>query len=132
MKRYIVDPLEPIECMSLVSVDTQNNINVQVNPDHNRLEDPYFKVYNNARFESSDKVARISFLEPIYIVHAERYNCGRNNWFLNSKEKKRLIDFLIQEHSHHDTVMTTYQFSILMFNSERFSMSFEESIKTYR
>ena len=50
--------------------------------------DPYFKIYNHQNRTKATKCARISLLEPRYIIH------NNEKWNLNSKELKTMIDCL--------------------------------------
>lgn len=40
-----------------------------INPDPNRIGDPYFKVYDADSWRKATKVARLSFFEPKLIIH---------------------------------------------------------------
>jgi hypothetical protein len=61
-----------------------------VNRKEFRKGNPYFKVFNHNSYVRATKVARISFLEPKYIIHKDR----KENWILNGDEKEQLIDLL--------------------------------------
>ena len=40
-----------------------------INPDSDRIGEPYFKVYNAGSWGKATKVARLSFFEPKLIIH---------------------------------------------------------------
>lgn len=76
--------------------------------DRNFKYDPYFKYYNSYSYKKSKYIARISIMKPEYVIH-KNYD-GKINWFLSSKEIRKLnyilfdlgyynimIDKLIQE-----------------------------------
>lgn len=96
MKRYIrnvvdVDTkLSVIEAMSTIGIF--GNSICLVTPDTHRIGQPYFKVANNRSYNKADSIARISFLEPRYIVgHTD--TTGKKSYKLNSKQIKELVKF---------------------------------------
>lgn len=77
-----------------VQRDNKFNMCLAVNPDNKRnlkgME--YFKVYNHIDPTKATKIARIKFRECEYVIH---HNNGRKeNWKLNSKERKQLVQIL--------------------------------------
>lgn len=76
-----------------IFINKENNISISVDGDGatNRgySQDPYFKIYNDTNPRIASKVARISLLEPRYIIH------NNQRWELNSKEKKKLMKYLV-------------------------------------
>ena len=84
---------EPLFEMATVHRDFENNVSVAVNPDSAKIGNPYFKFYNNTDYRKADKVIRILFNSPNYVIHHD----GKQFLDLNGKEKKLLIDCLTQK-----------------------------------
>ena len=56
--------------MASVRRDGRNDfILMAINPDSNRVGEPYFKVYNAGNWRKATKVARLFFFESKLIVH---------------------------------------------------------------
>lgn len=81
---------EPLFEMATVHRDFTNNVSVAVNPDSTKIGDPYFKFYNSTDYRKADKVIRILFNSPDFVVHQDI----KEFWNLNGKEKKLLVDCL--------------------------------------
>lgn len=119
MKRYIkniedLSQLEPIESMSRIGLDKSSNMLYYVNPDTNRVGEPYFKVYDNITHSKSTHIARISFLKPNYIIH--RDEAGKQPWKLNSSEKKKMVKYLEKKSGFFK--MSLFQYSMYLWNNE--------------
>lgn len=119
MKRYIhttknLDGLEPIESMSKIGVDNSANMVYYVNPDLNRVGEPYFKVYDSISHPKATHIARISFLESRYIIH--RDEAGKQPWKLNSSEKKKLVTYLNKKSGL--VRVTNWVYSMYLWNYE--------------
>lgn len=119
MKRYIktietTAGLEPIESMARVGVDTDSNMIYYVNPDLNRIGEPYFKVYNNTSHQKANKIARISFLTPKYIEH--RDESGKQPWKLNSSDRKKVCNYLNKKSPF--LGVTFFQYAMYNWNLE--------------
>ncbi len=119
MKRYIKNveehlELEPIVSMARVGLDDSAKMLYYVNPDDRRVGDPYFKVYNNISHRIATEIARISFLEPRYIVH--RDEAGKQPWKLNSSEKKKMINFLSKKSGFLN--LTFWQYTMYHWDNE--------------
>ena len=84
---------EYLEEMATIYKSKEYGIMVAVNPDSGRSGNPYFKFYNNSNFNNADKVIRIMFKKPDYVIHKD----GKKLWKLNSKEKKLLLKVLNME-----------------------------------
>lgn len=95
-----------------VCTNTEEKMKIIVSYDENRVGEPYFKVFNSSSYTKATKIARISFLEPKYIVHNMNY--GMENWILNSKEKQNLITMLTTEVDG----ISNWKFAILQYNLE--------------
>lgn len=78
--------------MATVHRDAQCGILIQVNPSKSRIGERYFKFYNSSSYSSATKIIRISFDSPKYIFHVNED--GKEDWILNSKEKKLLVNIL--------------------------------------
>ena len=74
---------EYLEEMATIYKSKEYGICVAVNPDSNRNGLPYFKFYNDSDFRKAEKVIRIMFKEPDYVVHKD----GKKLWKVNSGEK---------------------------------------------
>lgn len=100
-----------------VARDYNLNVTLAVNPDKNRnlKYTEYFKLYNDTKPNIATKIARIKFRSPEYVIHHN--NGGKENWFLNSKEKKMLIKLLNSPCENH-TGFIIWQALILNFNNE--------------
>lgn len=86
---------EDLNEMATIFKNKEQNISVVVNPDSNRSGNPYFKFVNNSNFRNADKIIRILFNRPDYVIHHD----GKELWELNSKEKKLLIAVMNKESS---------------------------------
>lgn len=111
---------EPIESMATIYIRRNPNYFVQVNPDHNRLGNEYFKVYGEgSTWYSAKKMNRISFWKPEYVEHS--YG-GKEPWFLNTKEKRTLIKHLKEKSgvlsADGSFEYTHWQYMIVQFNLE--------------
>lgn len=119
MKRYIttevdISYLEPIESMSQIGIDKENNRVYYVNPDTGRQGEPYFKAYNNKSVGKASSIARISFLAPKYIFH--RNSDGKSNWILSSKERKQMVEYLNKKSAFFN--VTSWQYAMYTWNLE--------------
>lgn len=112
--QMIDDTMEEI-LLEFATVYTGEDIPLKiiVSVDENRIGNPYFKVFNANDFKKATKMARISFLEPKYVIHSMNY--GKENWVLNSKEKKLLINALT---SLADINCTVWQSAVIDYNRE--------------
>ena len=113
-EEYLVE--EYLEEMATVYIDRENNYLYQVNPDRSRKGLEYFKLYDSVNWPKAKQVARISFREPKYIIH--RNTDGKENWFLNSKQKKALVKALTMKSIKYQGY-NNYQTAIIDFNLEK-------------
>ena len=111
---YIVE--EHIEEMATVFRDKDSKQLCQVNPDRGRKGLEYFKLYNSDSYDTSNSIARISFREPKYINH--KNSDGKENWILNSKQKKALVKALNLPSKKYKGY-NNYQTAIIDFNNEK-------------
>ena len=94
----------------------------------------YFKLYNSNLISKATKVARISMLKPNYLIH--KNDDGKENWILNNKEKKDLVNLLKKPMKIYSFI-TNWQYMILVYNRDNFDideldlLSGEISIKEY-
>ncbi len=104
------------------------NICLAVNPDH--CEDSpgmeYFKVYNNCDAALADKIARIRFRSPEYVIHHPGNN--KENWFLNEEEVAQLLELLQRpcENSQFPD-LSIWQALIMASNWEAWGVDYEET-----
>jgi hypothetical protein len=111
--------MESIYAMAQCGRDLVNNCSVYVNPDLNRIGNEYFKFCNSSIWTKADKICRISFNKPQYVIHRG----PKQNWKLSSGEKKILINLLNSKSRKYDC--TVWQYLILAFNDERFGLDFD-------
>lgn len=70
------------------------SICLAINPDPNRVGEPYFKMYNAQSWRKATKVARISFKEPKLIKHSS----NKESWNTVPRDiRHELIDYLDSE-----------------------------------
>ena len=74
-----------------------------------RKGDEYFKVYNNENIVKSNKVIRISFLEPKSIYHKTD---GKQKWELTKSDMIKIVDILNSTSQYDDEL-----YSISICNS---------------
>lgn len=117
---------EPVEltAMSNVYYSRKDKITIQINPDKYRKGLPYFKVYNHYSYTIASKVARIYFYKPEYIIH--RNSDGKENWILNSKERRVLMNCLQLKPIR--SIYTVWQQLIIAFNNEKFGVPEDDTI----
>ena len=123
-----IDAGEILTEFATVKRDRNLNICVAVNPDrHRNLKNmEYFKIYNHTDHLRATKIARIKFRAPEYVIHNNRK--GVENWFLNSKDIKNMIQVLNSPSDNYPG-FTTWQGLILNFNYESGDLDFEETKK---
>ena len=101
--------------MSTIIADTKDGgMCIVVNANETRKGMPYFKVVNHNSFVKAEKIARISFLKPEYIIHKNRD--GKADWHLNSQEKRHMIELL-----HQKSAVLNYsiwKYAIAQYNME--------------
>ena len=120
-KQFIEDKKHCVYSMATVIKSQQYNVLITADPDGDHIGEPYFKFYNNASFDKASKIARISFLESKYIHHKNARG-HFDDWVLNSKERKLLIELLkgtINRYKINGTKMTGWEYAIHQFNSEK-------------
>ena len=106
---------ENLNEMATVFKNKKQNVSIIVNPDSNRSGNPYFKFVNNSNFRNADKLIRIMFNKPDYVIHHD----GKDLWKLNSKEKKLLITIMNKESSKYKGY-TNWQAAKFDWNYEYF------------
>ena len=79
--------------MANVRRDRRNDFMLMaINPDSNRVGDPYFKVYDADSWRKATKVARLAFFEPKLIIHKSE---GIQPWkTLTRRDIEDIEDFL--------------------------------------
>lgn len=100
---------------------------VSVHYDSKRIGRPYFRFYDSPRYSIEAKVARISFIEPVYENHPDG---GNEQFKLNNKQKKILIKYMNSPAKGLYVGFTNWQKSIILFNSEAVDAEFNWSIVT--
>ena len=94
---------------------------VSVDSATNRKGNPYFKSYAGPSRSRKTPAARISFLEPKYIIHYK--DSVKNQFKLNAGLKKILVQFFKSPHIKLDGKrMTNWQYAIIQYNVENIMM----------
>lgn len=115
-----IESVERVESMATVGRDYAAGICIQVNPDVHRINDIngfYFKVYNSVNWPSADKIARIKFSSAKYVDHTNLD--GKQNWIMNNKEIKALMDWFKKRATNSGHNITNWQYCIALHNNER-------------
>ena len=108
--------LEPIITMSIVGRSEDLSFTVAVNPNFGRIGDCYFKYFNSANYRTADKLARISFTEPMKVRHR---NDDKQEWELDTKDKKILCEFLASKSQKYKQLnITNWQSALYHWNHE--------------
>lgn len=119
MTQEDIDYLVSLDEMSTVGRSTREKLLIQVNPAEKEGGNaPYFKVFNSANEPTASQVARIRFHYPIYEIHARKWNRGKDYWWLNSRDKSKLIAYLEADNTNFPQ-FTNWKAAILAFNNER-------------
>lgn len=106
---------ESVYAMSNVYTNYTYRLSFQVNPTDSRVGEHYFKVYNHSSMSAADKVARISFDEPRYIIHKDGH--GKQPWILDSSAKKNMMHLLSKNN------YSVWKKLIANFNREKYEVS---------
>lgn len=115
LEALYITTAESVYAMSNVYTNYTYKLSFQVNPTDSRIGEHYFKVYNHSRMTSADKVARISFDEPRYIIHKD--SSGKQPWILDSVSKKNMI-MLLSKNNY-----SVWKKLIANFNREKYDVS---------
>lgn len=121
----LYEPLE-LTAMSTVFSDRKTGISIQINADENRVGLPYFKYYNSFQYSKATKVARISFKSADYIIHKNAD--GKQNWYLNAKEKQQLVLILSSRPAYFSYSYTVWQKLIIQYNAEKFQLMEDDTL----
>ena len=118
---YLFDPeeyysreVEPLgEMATVADSDRPVGLSIQVNPDPDRIGNPYFKVYNTAvpKIKES-RVARLHFLDSGMEYHQDKFM----DWIPTKKEIKSIKDLLSQKHLVYN--YTNWQVACFLWNQE--------------
>lgn len=125
----LYEPIE-IQAMSTVFSDRNLGISIQINADENRRGLPYFKYYNSFQYSKATKIARISFKSADYVIH--KNSDGKQNWFLNSKEKRLLMTALQLKPVYFSHGFTVWQKLIIQYNAEKFQLMEDDTLNCTR
>ena len=120
-----IDYLTSLDEMAVIGWDERKGLTLHVNPGEQFVGGDYFKVYNSASENHATKLARINFAHPIYTIHAPKWNRGKDYLWLNSREKRDLIEFLNSQNADHPEY-TNWQYAILEFNKGK-RISYEQT-----
>lgn len=113
-----IDYLESLYEMATVGRSQKEKLLIQVHPAESYTGDFYFKVFDAANEQHAKHIARIKFERPVYIVHAPKYNRGKNYWWLSAKDKRKLIAYLDSQNENHPE-FSNWQYAILAYNNEK-------------
>lgn len=119
-KEFLIENKESLYEMSLAFTDSLNKLAIWIeNP--TGYNNQYFKLYNNDSYVKATKVARISMLKPNYLVH--KNDDGKENWILNNKEKRKLINLLHSKNEEY-VILSNWQVIIATYNRDNFHIPF--------
>lgn len=110
--------------MSMAWVDKKTNKCCWVE-NANTHNNEYFKYFDSFSYRKADAVARISLKEPKYLDH-KNFD-GKNNWKLNNKEKKELIELMNEPSKVHEG-LSNWQTTLVQYNFDNFWISPLETI----
>ena len=114
MDDFLNQPIdEPF--FEMATIATDKNLNINVNPESDRLSIEYFKVLNAKSFRSATKVARLHFKDSGMEYH--RDPSGKQPWALNSKEIKQIVRLLESKHVDYNGY-TNWQVACYQWNLE--------------
>ncbi|MDE7354446.1 MAG: hypothetical protein K2O06_15550 [Acetatifactor sp.] len=99
--------------MATIAID--NKLNINVNPEVDRLSIAYFKVLNAESFRKATKVARLHFKDSGMEYHKDR--SGKQPWELNSQEIKHIVRLMKEPNDGHDGY-TNWQIACYQWNLE--------------
>ena len=111
---------QPLEEMATVYSDANYGILVTVNPDPNRVGDPYFKFFNSVSYKSATKAVRIYFKKLGYTYHRRD---GKKLWKMNAKELNILMTIL-KTKSAVDPKYSVWDMAKFYWNNEYFGAAF--------
>ena len=119
-KQFLNENKEPLCEMSRVFSNVNPYLTLWVeNP--TRYNNQYFKLYNSNIISKATKVARISMLKPNYLIH--KNDDGKENWILNNKEKRKLVNLLHSKNEEYD-ILSNWQVIIATYNRDNFHIPF--------
>lgn len=119
-KEFLNETKESLYEMSLAFTDSLNKLAIWVE-NLTGYNNQYFKLYNNDSYVKATKVARISMLKPNYLVH--KNDDGKENWILNNKEKRKLINLLHSKNEEY-VILSNWQVIIATYNRDNFHIPF--------
>lgn len=81
--------------MATVARDEERQLRIQINPDRDRIGNPYFKVFNTATPKKKvSRVARFHFKDE----DMEYYNDNFLDWVISKNDIKQIKSFLMEPH----------------------------------
>ena len=94
---------------------------ISVDSSETRIGEPYFKFYSGRSRKNKTPFARISFLEPRYIIH---YKSSNNHFVLNAPQCRALVNFMKTPRTSRVSgrKLTNWQYAILRYNLENIEM----------
>lgn len=114
MKTLILAHKEYINAMATVGRHFKPNFIIVVTPDTNRHGICYFKYLDSDSYASAEHIARINIREASRVYHTD--NTGKQEWNLNSKDKKVLCNYLLDESKYRG--VTNWQLLLYHWNNE--------------
>ena len=121
-KAIIEEDLNLLLCeypMNNLHIWTQDGWEIRICPSYNENVPFYFKLYNDSCIEGATKQARISILEPKYVIPPVSY---KERWILNNDEKEKLIKILRTRISVSNVKYTVYEYIKFSYKEQRFGM----------
>ena len=104
--------------MSKAVTNYNPNMSIWVESPQKGRDVRYFKLYNSNIVSKATKVARISFKKVNYLDHVN--SDGKDEWILNNKEKRELIDILTAKSAFNN--ITNWKMVILVYNDDNFGI----------
>lgn len=121
-KAMIEEDLNLLLCeypMNNLHIWTQDGWEIRICPSYNENVQFYFKLYNDSCIEKATKQARISILEPEYIIPPISY---KERWILNNDEKEKLIKILQTNMDIQGMQYTVYEYIKFSYKEQRYGM----------
>lgn len=81
---------EPIYSMAQIGQNEKPAFCIWVNPDQDRIGDPYFKMYDSQRYTTAKRSIRIGIKAPKLIYHKD----GKGVWAVTTSDMKYLDAFM--------------------------------------
>lgn len=115
MVRWIKGSKSYISCMSKLGESEKPAFMVGVYEDGSHIGEPYLKIYDNPRYQKSERVTRLSLIDGHRIIH-DNFD-GRDEWNIDNKTLKALERFLSAASDTYENC-TNWQVLMYLWNYE--------------